>query len=391
LGQLQNIYKLFKHGINSENEGEEEIMDLIDQMKVLSSKLSKEVDMIKTEEATKNAFVMPFLAALGYNVFDPSEVVPEFTADVGVKKGEKVDYAIFKDGEPTILIECKQCGTDLEEKHASQLYRYFSVTKARFGILTNGMIYRFFSDIEEPNKMDNKPFLEINLVDLRETQIEELKRFSKSSFNLDEILTAATELKYTREIKKILAEQIQNPSEEFIKLIATQVYGGRLTATVKQQFNELVKRAFMQFMNEWLNERLKSAMVEEKAPIVFAQPPVVEEVVPEKIGIVTTEQEIEGFHIVKSIVRTVVDLNRVVMRDTLSYCGILLDDNSRKPICRLYFNNPKSLSLVVFVGEERKEAKFPIERVDGIYQYAEQLTAIIAMYENKSKKLEKAE
>jgi len=366
-------------------------MDLVDQMKALSSKVSKQIEMIKTEEATKNAFVMPFLAALGYNVFDPTEVVPEFCADVGVKKGEKVDYAILKEGEPTILIECKWCGTDLDQEHASQLYRYFSVTKARFGVLTNGVIYRFFSDIEEPNKMDNKPFLEINLADLRDPQIEELKRFSKGSFNLDEILTAATELKYTREIKKILAEQIQNPSEEFIKLITTQVYSGRLTANVKQQFSELVKRAFMQFMNEWLNERLKSAMVEEKAPASVAQAPIVEEVVSEGSRIVTTEQEIEGFHIVKSIVRTVVDLNRVVMRDTLSYCGILLDDNSRKPICRLYFNNPKSLSLVVFEGEERKEKKFPIESVNGIYQYAEQLTAIITMYESKLKKLDKTE
>jgi len=370
-------------------------MDLVDQIKTLSSKVPKQIEMIKTEEATKNAFVMPFLAALGYNVFDPSEVVPEFCADVGLKKGEKVDYAIFKEGEPTILIECKWCGTNLDQEHASQLYRYFSVTKARFGVLTNGIIYRFFSDIEEPNKMDSKPFLEINLLDLRDTQIEELKRFSKASFNLDEILTAATELKYTREIKKILAEQIQNPSEEFIKLIATQVYGGRLTATVKQQFNELVKRAFMQFMNEWLNERLKSAMVEEKTPAAVVAPaPVVEEVVaPEGSRIVTTEQEIEGFHIVKSIVRTVVDLNRVVMRDTLSYCGILLDDNSRRPICRLYFNNPKSLSLVVFVGvgEERKEVKYPLKSVDGIYQYAEQLIAIIAVYESKAKKSEKAE
>lgn len=335
--------------------------------------------MIKTEEATKTAFVMPFLAALGYNVFDPSEIVPEFCADVGVKKGEKVDYAILHEGEPTILIECKWCGTNLDQEHAAQLYRYFSVTKARFGILTNGIIYRFFTDIEEPNKMDTKPFLEINIADIRDTQIEELKRFSKAAFNLDEILTAATELKYTREIKKILAEQIQNPSEKFIKLIVTQVYGGRLTANVKQLFNELVKRAFMQFMNEWLNERLKSAMAEE--------------IVPEKNGIVTTEQEIEGYHIVKSIVRTVVDVNRVVMRDTLSYCGILLDDNSRKPICCLYFNNPKSLSLMVFVGEDRKEAKFAIESVNGIHDYAAQLSAIVEMYDrdNKAKKTEKAE
>ena len=143
-------------------------MDFIDQIKVLAAKIPSLSANIKTEEATKNALVMPLLNILGYNVFDPTEVVPEFTTDYGTKKGEKVDYAIFREGKPVILIECKSIDVDLDTVHASQLFRYFTVSEAKIGILTNGIVYRFFTDIDAPNKMDEKPFLEINLLDIKE-------------------------------------------------------------------------------------------------------------------------------------------------------------------------------------------------------------------------------
>ncbi len=138
-------------------------MDLIDRLRDLASRLEKIVAQLQTEEATKNALVMPFINALGYNVFDPLEVVPEFTADVGTKKGEKVDYAIMQDGKPIILMEVKAANCNLDNAHCSQLYRYFSVTDARFSVLTNGIHYRFFSDLESPNKMDARPFLEVDM------------------------------------------------------------------------------------------------------------------------------------------------------------------------------------------------------------------------------------
>ncbi len=118
-------------------------MDLIDKLKTLSLKISKQLNVLQTEEATKNALVMPFMSALGYDVFDPTEVTPELVADVGTKKGEKVDYAIFKEGKLIIIFECKKYGTDLSEEHLSQLYRYFSVSETRFAVLTDGILYRF--------------------------------------------------------------------------------------------------------------------------------------------------------------------------------------------------------------------------------------------------------
>src|SRR5256886_1401406 len=237
-------------------------MVFIEVLRNISSKIIKQKDLISTEEATKNAFVMPFISALGYNVFDPAEVVPEFTADVGIKKGEKVDYAIKQDGKIIMLFECKCCTSSLDECHASQLYRYFSVTEARIAVLTDGIIYRFFTDIEESNKMDPKPFMEFNMLDIQEPLVVELKRLTKQAFNLEAILTVAGELKYTREIKRILNDELNTPSEEFVKFLAAQVYSGKLTSAVRGQFAGITKQALTQFINEHITERLRSAMGE---------------------------------------------------------------------------------------------------------------------------------
>ena len=138
-----------------------------------------------------------------------NDKAPEFTADVGTKRGEKVDYAILQEGKPILLFECKQCGVDLDASHASQLYRYFSVTEARIAVLTNGLMYRFYTDLDNPNQMDSKPFLEINMLDVQAPLVDELKKLSKSTFDLDTMLTTASELKYTREIRLLMEEQLK--------------------------------------------------------------------------------------------------------------------------------------------------------------------------------------
>lgn len=311
-------------------------MDLVDKIKEIAGRITKQIDIIETEEATKNAFVMPFLNALGYDVFDPTEVVPEFTADVGTKKGEKVDYAIKKDGQIIMLIECKWCGCNLEKENTSQLYRYFSVTETRFGIITNGIAYKFFSDIEEANKMDSKPFFEFNVLGFEDHQLDELKKFMKSSFDLENILTTASTLKYTGAIKRIFADEISNPSDEFVKFFASQVYSGLKTQAVISQFSKIVKDAINQYVRERINDRLKSALEDERTDDDIDSSNETENLESGE-GIVTTQEEIDSYNIVKAIVRDIVDVSRVFIRDTKSYCGILLDDNNRKPICRLHY------------------------------------------------------
>ncbi len=352
-------------------------MDLVDKIKDLASRIPEQKDHIQTEEATKNAFIMPFISALGYDVFNPTEVIPEFTADIGTKKGEKVDYAVKKDNEIIILIECKWSGADLHQDHASQLYRYFSATEARFAILTNGIIYEFYSDIDEPNKMDSKPFFTFNVLEFQNHQVNELKKFTKSAFSLNDILTTASTLKYTGAIKKILEEELANPSEPFVRFFASQIFDGRLTKPVIEQFTKIVQEARKQFVNEKINERLTSALSANEAPKDELPPEMEGKPLENNNGVVTTEEEIEGYNIIKAILRQAIDVKRITMRDTKKYCGILLDDNNRKPICRLHFN---SAQKYIGILTQKKEEKFEIDSVDGIFEYAEQIKSTASEY-----------
>lgn len=356
-------------------------MDLIDALNRISSRIPQQLPMLQTEEATKNALVMLLINALGYNVFDPLEVVPEYTADVGIKKGEKVDYAIILDGKPMILIECKSVGSKLELKHASQLYRYFSVTEARFVILTDGIEYLFYSDLESPNKMDEKPFFEFSMTSIEQLVADELKKFSKSNFDLDNILSGASELKYRKQIKRLIAEQYDSPSEELVRLFTSKVISGRFTSEIKTQFTNLVKQAFREFVRDQVSTRFKSALEDNDT----SDNDTLEGESPESPGddgIVTTEEETEAFHIVRAILSKSVDPDRVVMRDTKSYCGVLLDDNNRKPICRLRFNS--SNLYVGFFDESRSEVKIAIERPTDIYQHESKFISVLSLYESES-------
>jgi hypothetical protein len=358
-------------------------MDFIDKIRDLSARIPKQLEHIQTEEATKNALIMPFISALGYNVFDPTEVTPELNADVGTKKGEKVDYAILQNGQPVILFECKWHGCDLGKEHSSQLYRYFSATSARFGVLTNGLQYWFYTDLDAPNKMDSKPFFEFNMLSIREQDVEELKKFTKSTFDLDSILTTASELKYTREIKRILAEELQSPSEGFVKFLAPRVYSGRMTQGMVECFTPTIQRALKQFINDQVNERLKAALDTTTEASGTAEIPEAVEVSEKDLANVeTTEDEIEGYHIVKSIIRELIDTERIAIRDQQSYCGILLDNNNRKPVCRLWFNREQKY-IGLFDGQNRKEERVPISDLDDIYQYADRLRATLQHYEKQ--------
>ena len=363
-------------------------MDFIDKIRELSTQASKQVEHVQTEEATKNALVMPFLQGMGYNVFDPTEVVPEYTADVGMKRGEKVDYAILQDGKPIMIIECKSATTSLKDTHASQLHRYFTATETRFGILTNGLHYYFYSDIEAPNIMDSKPFLIIDIQDVSDSEVAELKKFTKSTFDVDHILTTASDLKYTREIKKVIGKQLVEPDDDLIKFFANHVYDGRFTQNVKEDFAQIIIRAFKQFINDRINDRLQTALTGETASAETVDEVENDEEVLEDADdkggrtIITTQDEVDGYFIVKSILREVVDVKRIAMRDTQSYCGVLLDDNNRRPICRLRFNRAQ-LYIGLF-DKDKNETRHAIDTVDDIYQFADQLKTTIGFYESAS-------
>ncbi|GGH20593.1 type I restriction endonuclease [Mucilaginibacter phyllosphaerae] len=354
-------------------------MDFKDQITQLASRVEKILPQLKTEEATKNALIMPFIQVLGYDVFNPFEVNPEFIADIGIKKGEKVDYAIMQDGEPTILIECKHHLEKLDP-HNSQLFRYFHTTKAKFGLLTNGLNYRFYTDLEEKNKMDSTPFLEFNITEIKETELVELKKFHKSYFDVESITNTASELKYLNELKTLLNKEMILPSENFVSFFTKQIYSGVLTAKVKEQFGPIIKRSFNLLISDAINERLKSALNQEKQ-IEVAEAVKLEATAEPASLIVTTEEELEGFYIVKSLLRQNIDSKRITYRDAQSYFAILLDDNNRKTICRLYLDGAKK--YLVVLDEAKKEVKYEINSLDEIYKYSETLLTAVARLENK--------
>lgn len=357
-------------------------MDFKDEIKLFGDRVNKLKDQIQTEEATKNAFIMPFIKALGYDVFNPFEVVPEFVADIGIKKGEKVDYAIIREGEPCILIECKHWGESLDP-HNSQLFRYFHTTKAKFGLLSNGIIYRFYTDLVEPNKMDEKPFFEFNVTDIKDNQIEELKKFHKSYYDVDNIQNTASELKFMNELKTLINVEFQSPTEGLVRHFAKQIYQGVLTAKLMEQFSGLTKKSIQQYINDLITERLKSALKKENddEQKIESKEPTNATVDIKDTKIETTEEEREGFMIVKTILRQKIKANRIVHRDAQSYFAVLLDDNNRKTICRLYLNGSKR--YIGTFDEQKKETKSEILTVDDIFKYAELLQTTVANYDNE--------
>ena len=353
-------------------------MDFKDEIKLLGDRVEKLKDSINTEEATKNALIMPFLKALGYDVFNPLEVVPEYITDIGTKKGEKIDYAIMKDGHTAILIECKHWKENLNI-HDGQLLRYFHVSKAKFSILTNGILYRFYTDLEKENIMDEKPFLEINISDIRENQFEELKKFHKSYFDVESIISSASELKYTNELKQLISAEFNNPSPDFVKFFAKQTYNGKIiTEKVLEKFTQLIKKSFSQYISDILTDRLKNALKRETDEVEQRAQPLAEQKSDNESKIDTTVEEMESYYIVKSILRNIIDTNRIFHRDAQSYFSVILDDSNRKPICRIYLNGSKKY-LGIF-DATKKETKVEIVSIDDIYNYAENLTNTISSY-----------
>lgn len=349
-------------------------MDLADRIAQLSARIEKQHGVVLTEEAAKTAFVLPFLQGLGYDVFNPLEVIPEFISDVGTKKGEKVDYAISLNGEIQILIECKPIGAKLELKHANQLFRYFSVTTARFGVLTDGIRYCFYTDLDAANKMDERPFFTLNLLDIREQDIVDLKKFTKDAFDVEAIVSTAADMKYQRSLADEIKKEFNNPSDDFTRLIAGRVYGGRFTQGMAEKFSLLLKRAISEHIRERVDSRLKGALESKSGDSDFGT----DDEADSESGIVTTELEVDGFKIVRAISSEVVEPERIVMRDAKSYCSVLLDDNNRKPIVRLLFNNENNLRLQIF--DQESPPRTEIAKVTDLYQHRASILAALARY-----------
>jgi hypothetical protein len=329
-------------------------------------RVQKIKENINTEEATKTSLIMPFFQLLGYDVFNPNEFVPEYVADVGIKKGEKVDYAIILDDKVTILIEAKSINEQLQ-KHDSQLFRYFGTSSAKFAILTNGVVYRFYTDLEETNKMDSSPFLEINLLDLKDSDMLELKKFQKENFDINSIVSTASDLKYLGQIKKVLKEEFNEPTDEFVRMILNKdIYEGVKTQSVVEKYRPILKKSVNYYINELINERLQNAILKTNDNVEASD--IYEE---KENDIETTVSELETFYIIKSILAEKIDINRISYKDTYSYFGILLDGKVTKWVCRIYLKD--NVKYIIIPNGEKQEIRFNISNTSDIYRYKNEL------------------
>jgi len=358
-------------------------MDFTEEITALAAKAQKVKGQLATEQATKNALIMPFIKALGYDIFNPSEVVPEFVADVAGRKGEKVDYAIMHDGKPSIIIECKCCGDTLCADRQEQLHRYFLTVDARIAVLTDGIRYLFFSDTDEDKKLDSRPFMELNLDNVDSTLIPELRKLCKGKFDLETALETANQLKYNREFKQLLAKQlnVDTITDNFVDFFIRETYSGRATKNVREMFKGYVHRAFNEFIAEQLDDRIKAVRANLQKEKEEVQP---EEAVDPKSQIETTPDEWKAFYLVKSILMGTVDSDRVVIRDAVNYCSVLLDDSNRNPLIRFYFNDPDKMRIELY-DDQKKRIPHDIVKVDDILFHAEAIRATALRYESSNR------
>lgn len=353
-------------------------MEFEEKIKNFATRIAEIKDNIKTEEATKTSIIMPFFQMMGYDVFNPKEFTPEYIADVGIKKGEKVDYAIVLNNELVMLIEAKSI-TEKLEKHDSQLFRYFGTSKAKFAILTNGINYKFYTDLEKENVMDNTPFLDIDLEKISDNEIQELKKFQKENFNVDEIFSTASDLKYLGMIKKVLKEEFANPSDEFVKLILNkEIYDGVKTTSIIEKYKPLLKKSINLYLNEVINNRLQNAIQKNDDSNILIGEEIVEEE-NEKDKIITTVEELQSYYIVKSILSEFCDSKKITYKDTVSYFGILYDNKVTKWLCRVYLK--ENVKFVIIADENKNEIRYDIENVDDIYNFREQLLNRLNQFE----------
>lgn len=340
-----------------------------DKIKKLQSKIAIVKDRLETEESTKTALVLPFIQLLGYDIFNPTQVLPEFNCDIAKGKGEKVDYALLIKNKVEIIIECKGFGVNLAP-HRNQLSRYFVSTKAKYAILTNGILYQFYTDLDNKNLMDEIPFFQFSLENYSVSDIEILEQFMFSNFNADKIDQNASEYKIITGVTGEIKTLFEKPNIETIKLFTKSSYKGRYTDSAISRLTILFKKALKQFVNDRVSNQLKSATE-------------AEEVIDNNCGkIITTEEEKQAFYIVQAIARDIIPSEDIVMRDQINLCMILYKNDQCKPIVKLYFNDVKNLQIELF--DEEGSYKIELATLDEIYDYKDAIIKICKKYSESS-------
>ncbi len=371
-------------------------MDFVQKLHELATQIPRleQQGLIKTQASTKQALVLPFISALGYNVFDPGEVTPEFVAEMDVQQGNYADYAVMRDGKPIIVFECKSLQTDLNQLQPVALDRYFTFTEARIGVLTNGLAYEFYTDLDAQSSRDEMPFLVFNILD--STSHEMMKLFTRQSFDLETITSIPLDLKYTSVIKQLIADEMSQPSERLVNYFASQVYSGPLSPARQTQFADIIQHAWREILGapamiEEAPAPVQAVATPPKWPRAEATPTASNPPTPAPkpaspppfpdTKTILADPGLEAFRIIREIAQSVVSNKHIVMRDAQGYCYLVHNNGSRRrvAICRVYINGGQKM-LGLF-DEHQEEHQFPLERVEDLRGYTDQLKAIVRYYD----------
>lgn len=288
---------------------------------------------LQSEEATKHALIIPALAAIGFDVSNPDVVVPEMVSDFGTRKAEKVDYAILCNGFPAILVECKAYGVNLQA-HVPQLFRYFSVSTARIGVLTNGVEYRLYTDTFKENVMDTEPYAVVDL-SAEDADLEPLEELQRALLDTPALIRRARERALEKRLRAVVAEELQCPSEKVFKVFAEKVLGRPARRSEVRELMSIAVRAF---------------------------------------GHSEEEECLDGFResaasVVRGYINEAVPGAECIARDTVRYLGFYYPSRPRNAICRLYFGAHERLLRISFEDEADRR---PIDE-RGLEEYKEEI------------------
>lgn len=374
-------------------------MPLLDDLRQLAEQVKKRMVNVRGEEATKQALVLPFLQVLSYDVYDPTVVQPEYVSDFAKKRAtgqaEKVDYALHAGGQPIIFIEVKPADAPLVN-HDPQLARYFNATPAvKLAIITDGLKYRFFTDLKQPNVMDSDPFFEFNVLKFSERDVENLSCYAYGRYNAEAVQGHAQELFFVEKVANIIGDLLRNPSENFVRFLLdeVQIVQGRVTAKVVERFVPIVKKSIHTTLVDMMTKSISQEVLDD--PLSPAPPPValklngaangvasaataakavsdptpspgpVSQAEPEEgPKIETTAEELAIFQLVREACDASPIKATIAYKDTVTYFSVTLGKVTRW-FLRFFCNGPRKFVTTRLTVEQVK-ALVPTAEVDPV-------------------------
>jgi predicted type IV restriction endonuclease len=356
-------------------------MDFLERVKELGKKISDQRGIVQTEEAAKTSFVMPFLQTLGYEVFNAAEVIPEFIADWAAKKGEKVDYMIKVANQTVMLIECKQANDALDASKESQLANYFHhVQECNIGVLTNGIVYKFYTDLNAENIMDTEPFFVFDFGTLKDGHISKLEMFSKANITKTDVINSdIIKIRNYAAAVEVLRREFANPSEDLVKYVIKQMpFIKRANETVVEEFREHIKKAVIQFEQDFFDAQIARLKETTQSPPTDQQAKP-SEIITEKPAIQTTVEEMQALAIVCSLLYKTVPSEKIVLKDSENYCDISYATAGSPRIVRLHFNDQNHL-FISFPGNPDLVTlgKVEIKSVEKLNEHSDKITSTVS-------------